>query len=81
MYTTTKTIINEADVVKVDVPLLIRLLEYVREDVESDIEVHKIATNIIALSSTDEVLNMNSYECIVENTKTPKPVEAMEPML
>jgi len=72
MYTITKTIINEADVIKVDVPLLIRLLEYVREDVQSDIEIHKIATNIIALSSTDEVLNMCSYEAIIENTKAEK---------
>lgn len=65
MYTITKTIINEADVVKVDVPLLIRLLEYVREDVRTDEEIHKIAENIICLCGTGEVLSMNSYEDIV----------------
>lgn len=68
MFTITKTIINEADVIKVDVPLLIRLLEYVREDVASDVELHKVAENIIKLCGTGEVLTMNSYEDII-NTK------------
>lgn len=65
MYITTKTIINEADVIKVDVPLLIRLLEYVREDVRTDVELHKIAENLIKLCGTGEVLSMSSYEDII----------------
>lgn len=37
------------DAVTLDVPLLIRIMEVCREDIKDDIEIHKFATQIIAL--------------------------------
>ena len=56
---------NPKDVVKLDVPLLIRLLEYAREDAQSDEELHRIANNIIDLSSIGITLGMVDYETIM----------------
>lgn len=66
MYT--KTIINECDVIKVDVPLLIRLLEYAREDASTDVELHKVAANLIELCEEGQVLTMHDYEAIIAIT-------------
>lgn len=63
MYT--KTTINECDVIKTDVPLMIRLLEYAREDIKSDTDLHKIAENLISLCDTRQVLAMSDFEDIV----------------
>lgn len=63
MYT--KITINECDVVKVDVPLLIRLLEYAREDASSDVDLHKVAENLIELCEEGQVLTMSDYEKII----------------
>ena len=56
---------NPKDIVKLDVPLLIRLLEFAREDASSDEELHKVASNIIDLSSVGETLGMMDYEAIM----------------
>jgi hypothetical protein len=56
---------NPKDTIKVDVPLFIRLLEYAREDAKSDMDLHKIAENIIELSATGETLGMQEYQMIV----------------
>jgi hypothetical protein len=34
---------NPKDIIKLDVPLFIRLLEYAREDAKSDMDLHKVA--------------------------------------
>lgn len=57
------------DVIKVDVPLLIRLLEYAREDAKSDMELHSVTEKLIELCSTGNVLNMDSYDEIVGHAK------------
>jgi hypothetical protein len=59
--------INNQDVIKVDVPLFIRLLEYAREDAKADLDLHNVAENIIKLSKTGEVLNMDQYPDIVKD--------------
>lgn len=56
---------NEEDVVKFNVPLLIRLLEYAREDSSSDIDLHLVAERIIDLSEEGEVLTMDHYSKII----------------
>lgn len=63
MYT--KTTINECDVIKTDIPLMIRLLEYAREDAKSDTDLHKITENMISLCDTGQALTMTDYEKIV----------------
>jgi hypothetical protein len=56
---------NPQDVVTVDIPLLIRLLEYAREDAQTDMDLHNVADMLIKLSATGEVLTMDNYDQIV----------------
>lgn len=56
---------NPKDVVKMDVPLMIRIFEYVREDVKTDVEIHELSDRIISLSSMSRVLTMEDYDQIV----------------
>ena len=61
-YTTEDTIMP--DVVKLDVPLFIRLLELAREDVKQDADLHDIAEAVIKLSQ-EGVATMADYDQIV----------------
>jgi hypothetical protein len=54
---------NTPDVISLDVPLLIRLLEYAREDAKSDMDLHFLSENLIRLSA-DKVLTMADYDSI-----------------
>jgi hypothetical protein len=56
---------NPKDTITVDVPLFIRLLEYAREDAQTDMDLHDLADNIIGLSEDGEVLTMDDYNAIV----------------
>jgi hypothetical protein len=56
---------NPRDTITVDVPLFIRLLEYAREDAQTDMDLHDLADNIIGLSEDGEVLTMDDYNAIV----------------
>jgi hypothetical protein len=62
--------INPADKAMVDIPLLIRLLEYAREDAKTDMDLHNVAENIIRLSSTGKVLSMSNYDEIIGGKET-----------
>ena len=72
------------DVVTVDIPLLIRLLEYAKEDAKTDMDLHSATERIISLSKEYDVLTMDNYEAIVSdtlggNTDYPNPAFAGEP--
>jgi hypothetical protein len=56
---------NPEDVIMMDVPLLIRLLEYAREDAETDMDLHVVAENLIELCKEGRTLNMDDYNSIV----------------
>jgi len=56
---------NPKDIVKLDVPLLLRILEFAKEDAASDDELHKIASNIVELSRIGGTLGMMDYEAIM----------------
>ena len=56
---------NPKDTIKVDVPLFIRLLEYAREDAKTDMDLHKIAENLILLSKNGRILDMEDYNSII----------------
>jgi hypothetical protein len=56
---------NPEDIIKMDVPLLIRMLEYAKEDAETDMDLHKIAENLILLSKKGRVLDMEDYDSII----------------
>ena len=55
---------NPIDVVAMDVPLLIRMMEFAREDAKGDLDLHNIAEKAIALSSEGRTLTMSDYETI-----------------
>ena len=56
---------NPVDTATLDIPLLIRLLEYAKEDAQTDMDLHKVAENIIALSKEGKTLTMSDYNRIV----------------
>ncbi len=56
---------DNAMCVSFTIPLLVRVLELVREDVKSDVNLHKILEVILA-HSVNGCLNMSHYEKIAE---------------
>ena len=58
---------NPKDKVTLDIPLFIRLLEYAREDAKTDMDLHNVTENAIALSETGKTLTMAQYDEIVKN--------------
>ena len=56
------------DIVKLDVPLFIRLLELAREDVKDDADLHDIAEIIVQLSQKGPV-TMDKYPEILKYMK------------
>jgi hypothetical protein len=57
---------NPTDTITVDVPLMIRLLEYAREDATTDMDLHKVTENLIQLSKEGRILDMTDYNSIIE---------------
>ena len=53
-----------SDIVKLDVPLFIHLLELAREDVKQDADLHDVAEAVIKLSQQG-VATMADYDSIV----------------
>ena len=63
---------NPQDEITVDVPLLIRLLEYAREDAKTDMDLHNVAEQLIKLSGQG-CLSMKQYNQIVGSMKEMAP--------
>jgi hypothetical protein len=63
---------NPKDVVSMDIPLLIRLLEYAREDAQTDMDLHNVTEKLIELSGNGDVLSMHEYDIIVNNANKRK---------
>ena len=53
------------DVIKIDVPTFLRLLELAREDVKEDPDLHDIAQRVVAISQ-ERVVTMADYDKIVD---------------
>ena len=49
---------DATDVVKMDVPLLLRMMEYAREDAKTDMDLHDVAERMIELSKHHDYLCM-----------------------
>lgn len=61
---------NDAiDTVSVDVPLLIRLLEYAKEDAKTDMDLHRVAERLISLNKKKSTLTMSDYNFLVNGAK------------
>lgn len=56
---------DQADTVTLDIPLMIRLLEYAKEDAQDDMALHRVAEQLINLSKDNEILSMEHYDSIV----------------
>ena len=52
--------------ITVNVPLMIRLLEWAKEDAKTDMDLHKVTENLIDLSMKEDVLEMCEYEDIID---------------
>ena len=70
---------NPADVVKLDVPLLIRLLEFAKEDAADDMALHDLAEKLVARGARGRTLTMKDYDSLVPSTpEAPAPAEEQE---
>lgn len=56
---------NKEDIVSLNIPLLLRLLEYAKEDAKTDMDLHFVIERLVKLSSKGAVLRMNNYNTIV----------------
>jgi hypothetical protein len=61
---------NPEDVVRLNVPLFIRLLEFAREDAQADEDLHFLADNAIRLSTEGETLTMDHYNDLIKQDET-----------
>jgi hypothetical protein len=64
-YRKEETEMNETDTISLTVPLFIRMLEFAKEDAKTDMDLHKATENILDMQD-DDVLDMDSYEDIVD---------------
>lgn len=53
------------DTLNMDVPLFIRMLEYAKEDAKTDMDLHKVTENAVAISKSSDTLTMNNYNSII----------------
>ena len=70
---------DEVDTVTLDIPLMIRLLEYAREDAQTDMDLHNVAEQLISLSKEVSTLSMDQYDSIVGSQEEPMPATAQTP--
>jgi hypothetical protein len=56
------------DIIKLDVPLFIRLIELAREDIKNDMDLHDVA-EIVTKISQNRVATMKDYDQILEFMK------------
>lgn len=61
--------INEQDVIHINVPLLLRLLEWSKEEAAADIDLHYVVERLVELSERGDVLKMDNYLQAVPHTK------------
>ena len=58
---------NATDVISLDVPLFLRLLEWAREDATEDVDLHIVAENAVKImQGNTEFLSMDEYEDIIK---------------
>lgn len=73
---------NAIDKVTMDVPLLIRIMEYSKEDAKSDMDLHKVAENLVEYSKSGKTLTMSCYNEIVGGiTEAKRPEDDSVPFI
>ena len=63
--TTAESQNNPTDAVSMDIPLLIRIMEYAKEDAKTDMDLHRVAERLTAMSADGNTLGMDQYDAIV----------------
>ena len=58
---------NPSDRVTMDIPLLLRIMEYSKEDAQTDMDLHHVAERLVELSQSGTTLSMQHYDKIVGN--------------
>ena len=71
MFRTKAEVENPVDSVKLDIPLLIRIMEYAREDAKTDLDLHDIAERLISIGRSGNTLSMRDYDRIVGKEARP----------
>lgn len=61
---------DQTDLIVMDVPLFIRMLEYAREDAETDMDLHDVTERAIEATKLRGILSMEDYQDIIG-----KPIE------
>lgn len=56
---------NPEDTVSMNIPLLMRMLEFAKEDAKTDVELHDVVEKLTDLSKDGRVLTMDDYDAIV----------------
>lgn len=67
---------DKADIISLDIPLMIRMLELAREDVKDDMELHKITERLIEIRNKG-TLTMSDYDFIAGIKKLKEEIEGM----
>ena len=62
-----ESVVAKADLVTVDVPLFLRLLELAHEDIKSDEALHALTEKVTELLEDKDSLGMDDYKAIVED--------------
>lgn len=57
---------DPTDIIAMDIPLFLRMLEYAREDAEQDIDLHKVTERAIEAVKLRGLLSMEDYQDIVD---------------
>jgi len=60
---------DPTDIIAMDVPLFIRMLEYAREDAEEDVDLHDVTERAIEATKLRGVLSMDDYDTLVVSKK------------
>jgi hypothetical protein len=68
------------DIVTMDVPLFIRILEYAKEDAQEDMDLHDLAEKAIEATKQQGILQMDDYDMLVGG-KESNDVEKIKEML
>lgn len=55
-------------VLRINVPLMLRLLEFAREDANSDLDLHFLTEHLIKHNGLHPYLSMKQYEELVDRT-------------
>lgn len=65
------------DAISVDVPLFLRLLEFAREDAQTDMDLHSLTENILKTQESKSVLTMDDYDTVVPQKPQQRRQETM----